>query len=541
MEIYSFKKNLIKNISVYLFFAVMMVIFFPSNSFASNENNKNIDVKLTESIHFSEKGPNNVGYLYIPKDHPIDQSTYIYVKFALEDFIKRKVAFILLDLNTPGGEVFSSQKIAQLLQNVTVKHKIPVVAFVDNWAVSAGAMLAYSSKFIAVTNTSIMGAAEPVIQSNNEMKTASEKIISALRSEFSNLAKFYDRNPLIAQAMVDKDILLVLRDGEIISLLNDSDIVSNEDNPDIIISPKGKLLTLNAEEMLDWRVADFMVPLLTYEVTHGKSLRENSSVDSFLHYPFFKSANDIVLVEYKDWRVSFFAILSHPFVMSLLLAGVMLGFYITISSHGFGLAGSIATVCLALILLSSLSVYVVNWLELIIFVVGVALLAIEIFITPGFGVMGITGAILSFIGLFTLMTPSISTINFSVVTWSGNLSAYDFFRTFIWLCSSFLLSFVIIIILAKLLVPRYYPFHRLVLHNDQSANKGYVMKKLPETLPPIGTVAVVTNQLKPFGKIIIDDEIFDATAETGFIEKGKRVIIIKIEKNSIIVRDFEKK
>ena len=78
-----------------------------------------------------------MGYLAIEKDRGIDQSTYLYVKFALEEFKKQKVPFIVLTYML-GGEVFASMKISELLQKIDAEDHIPVVAFIDNWAISAG-------------------------------------------------------------------------------------------------------------------------------------------------------------------------------------------------------------------------------------------------------------------------------------------------------------------------------------------------------------------------------------------------------------------
>ena len=194
-----------------------------------------------EYISYSETEQNLIGYLYIGHDRPIDQATYIYVKFALDDYKKKGVRFIILHLNTPGGEVLSSMKITDLLQKCDVRDHIPIVAFIDDWAISAGAMLAYACRFIAVIPNSIMGAAEPVlIGKEGQMEAASEKVNSALRAEFASLASFYNRNPLVAEAMVDKDMILVIRNRKIIKLRNEKDVIMSGHSPDILITDRGE-------------------------------------------------------------------------------------------------------------------------------------------------------------------------------------------------------------------------------------------------------------------------------------------------------------
>ena len=170
-----------------------------------------------------------------------------------------KPAFIILELNTPGGEVYAAQRISDALQDFDTQYNIPTVAFIDNWAISAGAMLAYSCRFIGIVKDASMGAAAPVFISGGAMEAAPEKINSALRSDFSNRAGFYNRNPLIAEAMVDKDIILVVRHGEVVKLENEEQIELSGPDPDIVITTKGKLLTLDAKAMLEYGVADFAV------------------------------------------------------------------------------------------------------------------------------------------------------------------------------------------------------------------------------------------------------------------------------------------
>ena len=320
---------------------------------AAQESKEELNHEFRKYIKYTETGGNYVGYIHIGNERPIDQSTYIYMKFALKDFVEQGVSFVVLNLNTPGGEILSALKIVDLLQKLDVQHKIPVVAFVNNWAVSAGAMLAYACRFIAVESNSIMGAAEPVILGQKgEMVTASEKVNSALRAQFGTLASFYGRNSLIAEAMVDKDLVLVLRDHKIIRLNNIDEVRSAGAHPDMLISGKGKLLTLSGQLLLDLGVADFMVPTAPSGVITDKEWKQGvwpASKNLVFQEPFFAQIPHAVMVDYHDWRVGFFTVLTHPVIASLLFIGLVIGLYIEINTPGFGVPGSIALGCLTLI------------------------------------------------------------------------------------------------------------------------------------------------------------------------------------------------
>lgn len=451
-----------------------------------------------------KKGENKIGVLEIERDHPIDQSTFLYVKFALDYFKKEKVDFVFLKLDTPGGEVFSAVKIAQMLIKIDKEEHIPVVAFIDNWALSAGALLAYSCRFIGITGTANMGAAEPVIAgADGNMETASEKIISALRSEIANLAKIYGRNPLIAEAMVDKDLILVQRKGEILQLKSDEEIKKN----DKIISLQGKLLSLNADELINYHIADFEASDLFQE-------------------PFFGSIPEKKFLTYDDWKIDFFSFLSHPAVSSLLLLGLILGIYLELSHPGFGVPGAFAVSCLALILLSSFAAEAIHWLELIILALGFLFLALEIFVIPGFGVVGIFGIVLTLWGLFALMLPSLEGIQWNL--WFDIILYH-----LAWLSGSLLASIVLIACCMRYLPRQKFFLNRFVLQNDQ---EGYVPYTPDAAL--IGKEALALSDLKPSGHIFIEGKEYQAISQSQYIFKGAKVIIIASRSAYFIVKEF---
>lgn len=148
---------------------------------------------LSQFIKFNPEGSNVVGRIVIDdRTSGISQATWIYVKEALEFYKKNRPIFIILELNTPGGEVYAAQQISDALKEMDVQEKIPVVAYINNWAISAGAMLAYSSRFIGTVKDGSMGAAEPVLQGEGgKMESASEKVNSAIRTDFANRASFF--------------------------------------------------------------------------------------------------------------------------------------------------------------------------------------------------------------------------------------------------------------------------------------------------------------------------------------------------------------
>ena len=223
---------------IYTFLLLLCSFFLPLVG-----EERSVEQSLREHIHVHPQGQNLVGYLYIgDRSTEISQATWLYVKTALDHYKENKPIFIILELNTPGGEVYAAEKISDLLKEMDTQYNIPVVAFINNWALSAGALLAYSCRYIAVVKDGSMGAAEPVTATaEGKMEAASEKVNSALRADFGNRASFFGRNPLIAEAMVDKDVILVQREGKIVKLDFENQIRTEGPNPDIILFSQGKI------------------------------------------------------------------------------------------------------------------------------------------------------------------------------------------------------------------------------------------------------------------------------------------------------------
>lgn len=500
-----------------------------------------VEKRFEEYIHFNEE-KNIIGYLYIG-DHEssINQSTWLYIKQALDYYKTISPIFIILELNTSGGEVFAAQKIADALKEMDTQLNIPIVAFINNWAISAGAMLAYSSRFIAVVKDGSMGAAEPVYAgAAGKMETASEKVNSALRADFASRAAFFNRNPLLAEAMVDKDILLVLRHGNVIRLENESQLRLTGPGHDIVISPKGKLLTLDAKQMIDYGVADLLLPPVKLQPKEvGEENKGEWPANKMLLFqsPFFSGIPNATIKAYKmDWKTQLFVFLASPMISSLLFMGLIIGGYMEVNHPGLSLPGIVAGICLFLIILSNYSLQIANWLELILLLTGIILILVELFILPTFGLIGFLGIFLFLAGLFGMFLPSISTITFEWDTQTLNAAGQYFFHRLAWLSGSLLASFVIISFLARYVLPSFSAWNPFILvGNEQDATKGYVAGLDPKGLPQPGTKVEVFATLRPAGKIIYNGMIYDAMSTGDFIDVGEPILVERLEGGVIFV------
>lgn len=529
---------------LFLIVHLLYLLFWSQSIYADSPTLSEPSVvnELSKHIIYNQTGPNIIGHILID-DHSsgINESTWIYVKKALEFYKESKdikPIFVILELNTPGGEVYPAQQISDALKELDTQYNIPVVAYINNWAISAGAMLAYSSRFILAAKDASMGAAEPLIQDETgKMAAASEKVNSAIRTDFANRASFFNRDPNIAEAMVDKDIILVLRQGKIVRLDSEDQIRKSGLDPDIVISPKGKLLTLNAEQMLKLGVADMIIPPTKIEVItpqERESGKWSGSKSPIFHQPFFKDIPHPIISSYQmDWKTRFFVFLAHPVVSSILFFGLILGFYLEMSSPGFGVPAAIAFTCLFLIILSSLSLEIANWLEVILLLVGLLIILLELFVLPTFGLLGVIGIIFFFMGLFGMMLPGIGSVDFEFDTKTFNAAGEVFIKRLAWISGTLLAALAVIAILARYITPNFSAFRRFVLSGNEQ--NGYIAGDNPSSLPQPGAKGEVVSTLRPSGKILINDSLYDAVSSGTFIEKGAQVIVVELDGSVIVV------
>lgn len=498
-----------------------------------------LQAELQKYIRFSPDQANSIGHIII-EDHSesITQATWLYVKNALDHYKKTRPAFIILELNTPGGEVYAAQKISEALKAIDTQDNIPCVAFINNWAISAGAMLAYSCRFIAVSSDASMGAAEPVIEgAEGKLETASEKINSALRADFANHARFFGRDPLIAEAMVDKDLILVIRDGRVVKLDAESQIRISGDNQDRVLSPKGKLLTLDAEQMIALGVADIFVPptklppVTEEELANGKWPADKSAL---FHQTFFDTIPNATIDAYRmDWKMKFFALLASPMVSSLLMLGLMLGFYLEATTPGFGLPGTVALTCLFLILLSSFSLEIANWLEVILLLTGLGVILVELFVLPSFGLLGFIGILAFLAGLFGMMLPGADSVGYEPETYTLNPAGEVFLERLAWLAGTFIIGLLLILLIARFITPKLVGISRFVLKGNEQ--EGFTSVENLDGMPKTGAKGVAITTLRPAGKVAIDDIQYDAISDGAFIERGEEVVVAGIDSGTLIV------
>ncbi len=412
----------------------------------------------------------------------IDMGLAAFVRRAISD--NRDAAAIVFDINTPGGRVDAATVIRDAIMEAPAS--LRTVAFVNPRAISAGAFISLACDLIFVTEGGSIGAATPITLSGGEAEPVDEKMVSYFRTEMAATARAKGRRGDIAEAMVDADIEI---EG---------------------VSPAGKLLTLDTAGALRHGIAD------------GKA----ADVDAVLARMALGGAERRVLA--LNWAEELARILTHPILSGLLMSIGVLGILIELYQPGFGLPGIVGLSCLVLFFAGHLVVHMAGWEEILLFVAGVILLFIEIFVTPGFGVVGILGVLL-ILGSLVL---SLSGMPIGVSFDTGLLTA-AVSRVLISLAASIALFFAALAVL-----PRTRIRNRLVLAAaiDSTAAGGVEGEAIAEVLAS-GAAGVAESFLRPAGIARFGERRIDVVSEGDFIEQGAKVVIVRTAGNRVVVRE----
>jgi membrane-bound serine protease (ClpP class) len=398
---------------------------------------------------------------------------------AFEDAAEVNADFILIHMNTYGGQV----DMADSIRTRIMQSRIPTIVFIDNNAASAGALISIATDRIYMRPGANIGAATVVDQTG---EVVPDKFQSYMRSMMRSTAEAKGRDPEIAQAMVDPSF-------EIEGVIEE-----------------GKVLTFTASEAMRWGFCEGI----------AGNIEEVIALAGIENY---------VLIEQKltglDKVINF---LIHPLVSGILIMLILGGIYFELQTPGVGFP-ILAAITAALLYFAPLYLegLASHW-EVLIFIIGLVLLAVEIFALPGFGVAGILGIVFIISGLAFAMVGNDGP-DFTGVP--ANEIAYAFLIVII----AFFISISSSVYFgAKLLTNKGVIGNTLALNTVQDTSAGYssanmIMKEL------LGKTGVAYTMLRPSGKVEIDDEIYDATALTGYIEKGVSVKVVKYETSQIFV------
>ena len=476
-----------------LFLCLLSSIFTPlihseegNRSEVFSENNQSFDKKTA---------------FVIPVRDQIGPPILNILRRGLKEAISTDIDLVILDMDTPGGELGVTLEIMQEILDSAESWDGKVLTYVNKEAISAGAYIAIATQEIAFAPFSQIGAAEAVSGGGKEIDPSMKrKINSYLKAKIRNFAGPYKYRSQVMSAMMDANVSLMI-EGEPLKASDGS-----------LIKSPGELLTLTGEEAVK-QYGDPPQPLL------GIGVFEN--LDQLLDQRWGKEKYKIIRMN-LNWAEDIGLWLNG--IAPLLLSIGLVLMFIEFKTPGFGIFGILG---IGFILVFFGSKYVAGLAgqeELLLFLLGFCLVLVEVFLAPGLFLPAILGLVLMFGSLLWAMAdiwPG------QEIDWSLSFFRVPLLELAQSLGLAFVLGYIVIKVMGKTPIGQAMILEASIGGQDPSVVKGKSSN--------LGDLGVTLTELYPVGKVEIQGRLYDARSNIGKIEKGEKIKVIKKEGFELLV------
>lgn len=407
----------------------------------------------------------------------IDPRTNRYTELGIERAKEWDADLIILELDTYGGALNDADDIRTRILDLT----IPIYSFINKDAASAGALISIACDSIYMASASSIGAATVV---GGDGAAAPDKYQSYMRSIMRSTAEAKGRNPKMAEAMVDEEI--------------DLDSIATE----------GKVLTLSTSEALKWGFCEAQMESV-------EEILDRVGINEYEIEVFELGGSEQI--------ISFFM---NPFISGILIMVIIGGIYFELQTPGVGFPIGAAIIALIFYLTPYyLNGLAENW-EIAMFFLGLVLIALEVFVLPGFGIAGVIGTACTFGALILVMLDN-DFFNFDLV------NTGEIFKASATTLGA-MLGTVILMFVAGVRLTNSSVFNRVALQETQETDQGYTSTFYSSDL--LGQEGTAFTILRPSGKIQIGGDVYDAFTRGDYISKDEKVIVISTEGTSLKVK-----
>src|SRR5215210_1398679 len=407
----------------------------------------------------------------IPVSGVVENGLAPYVARSLKEAESAGATAAFLDIDTPGGRIDAAERIADAVRAA----RIPVYAFVNPRAYSAGALIAISSDRIYMRPGAVIGAATPF---DGKGTKATEKMVSAMRAEFRSMAEQRGLDPKLAEAMVDENVEI----------------------PGVV--KKGQLLTLSTSEAVRLKFAKAQV-----------------ADEAALLQAIGLAGAQIITTE-PNWAEGIVRFLTNPLVAPLLLSLGILGLVLEIKTGAFGLGGILSLASLGLFFGSSFILGLAGWEEVLLLGLGAIALAVEVFVLPGFGVAGVIGTLAIVASMVLAMM-------------GARPSTGDIAQALAVLGASLFITMAVMYAWLRHL-PNSGRFSGLLLRGSVHKSQGFV--SAPNRGDLIGLDGVAVTDLRPSGTARVGQERIDVVTEGEYVPQGSKVQVVQSDGYRHVVR-----
>jgi len=440
--------------------------------------------------------------------------TYLFRKL---DAAKQQGAdLVILEIDSPGGRLKESKEIAERLQELDWAH---TVAYIPREAISGAAIASLGCDEILMAPHARIGDAGPIIMGEDSLfRLAPEKMVSYLTDFLRGLAAAKGRPPALAEAMADKDLKVHhvrnVKTGQE-TYISERDLKGKpgewKDLGTVPASGEGRFLALTGQEAADLGLADALIG-------NRDELRKRYGL-SELHV--IEATSVDVAVEFLNgWLIS-----------GLLLIIGLVALYMEAMAPGHGIGGLVAAACFLLLFWSHFLGGTADWLEVVIFILGVACIAVELFLLPGTIVPGLVGATLILVSLV------MASQGFLIPETSREL------HTLAGTMAMVVISCGVFVVAAVVLTRRMDSLpllNRLMLAppDAESATEN-ASTATGELRLVVGELGVAHTPLRPGGKGRFGERTIDVLASGDFLDRGTPIRVVRVTGNQVLVEAME--
>jgi membrane-bound serine protease (ClpP class) len=438
---------------------------------------------------------------------------------------QQKANLLILKLDCGGGDMLVARDLAAWLRDRKDdrgENPVLTVAYIEHGAPDTAAFLALGCGEIVMQKDARFGDFSAVLteKRNGAVVNVDPSQYKARRDSLVALARDQGYPPLVVQGMMDPELEVyhvVDKKTEEQSFVTAEELAAGRAkwvNEQLVKAggPNGKALVLTADEAKQWGIARHKVDGLD---------------DLYAQYGVSKSQ---VQTASYDWLDEFAEFLRRPVTRIFLVMIGVICLMLELKMPGVSVPGVIAAVCFILFFWSHSQSAGLDLLGVLLFILGLVLIGLEIFVFPGTGVAGVSGTLLV---VFSLALVALEKRPQTSEEWVGLLS----------MMAQFGLALVGAVLLAVLLasyLPHIPYLNRLILKpktEPGEPGEGLPEAVRPETAALLGAIGVAATPLRPAGKVKFGDEYIDVVAEGAYVEAGTRVQVVEIEGNRVVVKE----
>lgn len=436
----------------------------------------------------------------LPLKVEINQGLMIMFRRAFREIERQSPDLVIIEIDTPGGRLRETEEIITWMRSTDV----PICAFVNYHAQSAGAIISFGADRIFMAPGSRIGSALPIIRGSGGVadlpEKVYEKLLSDTRAMVRSIASENKHWVELAVAMVDPEYEVKIDDH--------------------VVSEEGELLNLTAEEAVEV-IPPREQPLLAEAIV--------KDVDGLLSYLDLENAEVVYFEPELAEDLARWIITIGPILFALGILGV----YMELNSPGIGIPGLAGGICLLIYFVGHHIGGLAGIEDLALVVIGFLLLALELFVIPGFGVAGFLGIVSILVGMVMGLVPRLPAIpedmpGINTPALVDYLPRISLHLSMVVVCSG-----VGIYLLSKIL-PKVPFYGKLVLQTTLNADEGWVSSDA-DNQKFEGQTGTALTVLRPAGTAEIGNDRLDVVTEGDMIPKDSPIRVIRVEGNRIVV------